>query len=182
MGKKLKKIAYVSSIHSQADIDQIKRIASNDTLLLIGENGGLSPLSIYNELKKINCDGLYIEVTARNKNRDLIATTMISAGYSGFDGIIISSGRFNKKENMAKPVYDLDPSQMLNLAMQLKSENKIGKTFAIGVQSPIGSEAAQARARYFLDNGADFIAIEGDDVIEEFKDRTAILSKMEISS
>ncbi|MCP4131181.1 MAG: hypothetical protein GY754_09395 [bacterium] len=172
------KIKYLASVNDFQDVEQVKTKVSAGEALLIGEYGDLNPLSVYHKAKETVSSKLFMEIQAKNKNRDLIASSMISACKLGFDGIVLTSGLFDKKPGMAKPVYDLDPSQMLKLAAVLREEKKIADNFLIGVRSPAGGAAAKERARSFLENKADFIVLAEPDVFEDLAEKTRIVEDL----
>jgi 5,10-methylenetetrahydrofolate reductase len=121
----------------------------------------ISPLSVIGKLRPEYGGKIFIELTAKNKNRDLIASHLVSAAASGFDGAVLASGVFDKKPGMARPVYDLDPSQMLKAALGLRAGGKLPAGFIIAVRSAVSEGAAMERARWLLRQGADFLAVTG---------------------
>jgi hypothetical protein len=170
----MKRAHYLSSIDTipQA-LDQAKNAPAAD-ILVLGEYGAITPLALAAHLRAAVKTPLYIEIIARNKNRDLIRSYLLSAAAAGFDGILLATGRFNRAPGMAKPVYDMDPSQMLVMALSMRNEGLLPKGFVIAVRAPSGSEAALARARWLLDNGADLIAVE--EPAQGASDRTIIIA------
>ena len=167
-------------MHSRADIDRLKGTTGDGGMVLVGDSGPLDPLAFAAELKSACAAGVFLELTARNRNRDEIRTRLVTSSAVGFAGVIISSGLFNKSENMAKPVYDLDPTQIVMLAGILKKEGRIRDDFTIGVRSAAGTGAVSARAQFLLSNGASFIAFPDDAAPGEFDDRTVVLQPVQI--
>ena len=174
MGKKIMKLKYKPSLNSIEDVDHIKKSIKSEDMVLVGDYGAVNPLALVDKLKELDCSGLFLEVTSADKNRDAIESAILSAAVTGFKGVVIASGLFNKKNGMGKPVYDLDTPQMLKLAASMKEEKKIDGEFQIGVRSPSGSKAADARSRYFMENGADFLLFTGDDISGEAADKSFI--------
>ncbi len=156
---------------------QIKKVFSGEAVLLLGEYGVLSPLAAITKAREAFSGRIYLELIAKNKNRDLIESFLISAASSGFDGVVIASGRFDKKTGMGRPVYDLDPAQILKAAVQLKGEGRLPAGFAITVRSAAAGEAALERARYFLRSGADCLAVSAPPP-EELKGRAIFIEEI----
>ena len=78
---------------------------------------------------------------------------------------------------MGKPVYDLDPSQTLKLAVTLRKQGTLPEKFKIGIRTPTGSSAAHERARFFIDNGADFLGVHEGASIPEYENKTIIIKE-----
>jgi len=173
----MKYIKYLPSVDDISEIEYFIKGLSPDDLILIGEYGQLNPFSIYYEIKSCFNGEIFIEINARDKNKDLIVSYICTAFSLGFKGLVISSGKFEKKEGMAKPVYDLDPSQILMVAVSLK-EKKFGDDFIIGIRSASGTGAVYERAKFFIENGADFLVFDNNNVIEDFKNRTVIIQEI----
>jgi len=149
-------------------------VTEQGTALVLGEYGLLNPLAIMHELKSSWEGDIYLELTAAGKNRDLIKSYLVSAAQSGFAGVVLASGLFTIAPGMGKPVFDLDPAQMLKLALDLKTKAVIPENFIIAVRAPEGGEAALARARFFLENGAD-LAVYKNAPPEALKDHAALI-------
>jgi len=171
-------LKYLAKADSLNDIEAIRGKLSADDALLVGEYGSLLPLAFFAELRKLPCEKILYEMTARNKNRDVVRSSIITAYTLGFDGVVIASGQFRKGDNMARPVYDLDPAQMLNMMMHLQMDRVMSTSFLIGVRAPVGSEAAKARARYYLENGADLLVIGKNDAPAGTTKKTVILEEL----
>ena len=180
MGRKiaLVKLLYIPSLES---IDRVRAACGAQGRagepLLLGEYGPYSPLAVAGRIREFHGGPLFLELIAKNKNRDLVRSSLVSAPLSGFDGVVLASGRFLKGPGMAKPVYDLDPSQMLILAARMRNEGTLPETFTIAVRAPSGDGAASARARFFLENGADYLAFSAPPA-DEFKDRGLTIEEL----
>lgn len=166
---------YIPCLNTIFEVDRLKKEIGENEAILLGEYGSISPLAAFHHIKGHFAGKIFLELIAKNKNRDLIKSYIITASSAGFDGIIIASGKFDRKESMAKPVYDLDPSQILLMAHSLRKSNLLPGDFEIGVRSAAGNGAVRERARFFLEHGADFIALAGVNPIEEFRDRTVYI-------
>lgn len=162
---------YIPSVHSRENLAALLRKAGAAKLLLIGEYGTLSPLTLINEIKTQFKGRVFLELIAANKNRDLITSYVLSAASAGFDGVVIASGNFSASGPMARPVYDLDPSQMLSMISALKKEGLLPASFTIAARSAVGNGAIAARARYLLAHGAEYLAVS-EQPGDEFKDKT----------
>jgi hypothetical protein len=155
------KLTYLASIESaEAALAAGARVPAG-TGLLLGEYGAIDPLAVFGSIRKSFDGPILLEILAKNKNRDLIRTSLISSAACGFDGALLASGLFGAGAGMAKPVYDLDPAQMLRLALDLKKDGMLPSSFTIAVRSAAGEGPAERRARFYLDEGADYIALEG---------------------
>lgn len=175
-------LLYLPRIESVDDIRSIDNHCAENENLLAGEYGSLSPLSFYHELKKLGCGNHLVEIMLRNKSRDLVESYLVSASTLGFGGAVIATGTFEKRTNMPMPVYDLDTAQALRLAMEIKRNGKLRADFQIGVRATGGSEAAQARARYFVLAGADFIVMPGGEMVQGLEEFTVLLREMKSAS
>ncbi|HSV96866.1 MAG TPA: hypothetical protein VLM75_08025 [Spirochaetota bacterium] len=154
------RLAYIASIESiESAAASCAKVPAGSGILL-GEYGRISPLAIAGHIGKAFTGPMFIEIVSKNKNRDLVHSGLVSSSICGFDGAVLASGLFDAGAGMAKPVYDLDPAQMLKLALKLKSEGTIPSSFIIIVRSAAGDGAAERRARHYLDEGADFIALD----------------------
>ncbi|MCX7678700.1 MAG: hypothetical protein N2316_05725 [Spirochaetes bacterium] len=144
---------YCSKITNPAAVRERLKNCS-ESYVLCGEYG-LSPFLLTRD--EISAKRLLYEVVLSNKNRNLFCDTILSAHAARFCGIVISSGSFEKTLSMPMPVFDLDVTQALSLATSLRKNGKIAPDFLLGVRAPSGSEAAEYRARYLIELGADFI-------------------------
>ncbi len=166
---------YISGIHNLNQFNTALAHADTEVPLLIGDSGLMDPLLLLTKALEKSESGVYIECSGRDRNRDSIRSLIISAGAMGAAGIVFVAGRFNREGNMAKPVYDLDPTQMLHLALDLKKQDLLNNGCSLLVRAAPGSETALARARSQLKAGADFIAIEGGDIYDEIREKTAVI-------
>lgn len=155
------RLSYLASIESIDTAVAAGAKIPAESGLLLGEYGTINPLVIFGHLRTSFIGPLLLEILAKNKNRDLIRSNLISSAAGGLDGVILASGLFGASGGMAKPVYDLDPAQMLRLALKLRSEGTLPASFTIAVRSAAGDGASERRARWYLDEGADYIALEG---------------------
>jgi hypothetical protein len=162
-------IAYYPNI---ADLSAAEAFAKkhNDRYILFGERG-LSPF-----LMKFDGNSLFplIEIALSNKNRELFSNTILSAPKAGFSGAVITTGSFKRNENMPMPVFDLDVTQALRIAIELKKNGLLPHDFRIGVRAASGSEPAELRARHFIELGADFIVLSNANMISGIEARTMI--------
>lgn len=143
-------------------IDEISAIANKvkpDEPILVGEYGSLNPLAFAANIRSINGGRKYLELILKNKNRELVETTLVTAAAVGLDGVVIASGTFNKSASMGKPVYDLDQAQALLLAISMRRAGRLPVAFQIGVRSAAGNGAVRERNVFYLREGADFILI-----------------------
>lgn len=141
--------------------EKLKKTDEKKTGLLLSDEGGYSPLAVIHEIKSWWKGPLYMELTSSGKNRDLIRSYMISAARAGCSGVVMAAGKMKIAAGMGKPVFDLDPAQMLRMAVSLRNEGILPAGFSLIVRSPEGSAAALERARYFIKNGADRLAMRG---------------------
>ncbi len=139
--------------------------------MLFGEYG-LSPLVM--KIDRTLSPSPLMEIVLSNKNRELFIAFLRSAHAAGFSGAVIASGRFEKKDDMPMPVFDLDTTQALTIAVDLKKNGSLPDDFVIGVRAASGSEPAELRARHFLDLGADFIVLSNKNIIKGLESRTMI--------
>ncbi len=179
MGEKIvRSLKYLPAMNRPDDLISVAGKLQEGDSLLLGEYGSLLPLAFSESLKKVPCDKKFFEIIARNRNRDLIKSAILSTHSCGLDGIVIASGAFRKSEDMAKPVYDLDPTQTLRMVLELQMEQKLPADFLIGMRAPVGSEAAHARSRYFLQNGADFLVIQEGEAFAELAKKTVTIQEL----
>ncbi|HPA71014.1 MAG: hypothetical protein KBA61_13540 [Spirochaetes bacterium] len=171
-------LLYLPRIESVDDIRAAGKSCAENESLLAGEYGSLSPLSFHHELSKLGCGNVLIEIMLRNKSRDLAESYLVSASTLGFAGAVIATGAFEKRANMPMPVYDLDATQALMLAVGLKKRGTLRANFKIGVRAASGSEAAQARARHFVIAGADFIVMPHGEMVQGLEESTVLLREM----
>ncbi len=171
-------IKYIPAIDHISTIDELKKAIQPDDSVLLGEYGLLNPIALFSKMKEIRCKKLYLELLSKNKNRELIASYLLTGATVGFDGVVIASGNFNKSEDMGKPVYDLDPSQILRLALSMRSGGSINKNFAVGVRAATGSVPAEERSLFFLNEGADFIAVKDNTINDDLKKRAVIIQEL----
>jgi hypothetical protein len=176
----MKIVKYIPAIEHLHLIDGLKDIIQPDDMVLFGEYGVFNPLSLVSAIHELNCQKRYLELIARNKNRELIRSSLHTGAAVGFDGVIIASGSFNKQSGMGKPVYDLDPTQILKLALALRREGGIDQSFSIGIRVAIGDGAPAARARFLLKEGADLIAVTEDPVIDDLRERAVLIEEVNI--
>ncbi|HON77999.1 MAG TPA: hypothetical protein PK544_05880 [Spirochaetota bacterium] len=167
---------YIPALNTTEHIASMLSDIGPEKEILFGEYGAMLPLAAP-AAGAMNGGKRFIEIILSNKNRDLAAASLVSAAQLGFDGVVIASGVFGKKEGMGKPVYDLDPSQALMLATTLRKQKTLPETFTIGIRTPTGSGAAHERARFFIENGADFLAVPEGASIPEFEDKTVIIKE-----
>lgn len=174
----MKTVHYLSALN---DIAQAKEIigksVSPESILLVGEYGRLNPLSFAGEIKKAHGGRLFLELITKNKNRDLVRSYLVSAPAAGFDGVVIAAGRLSREAYMARPVYDLDPAQTLKMAVELRQKGELPTAFQIALRSASGESAMLERARYYLEQGADFLATSGSHM-EELKERTLMIEEI----
>lgn len=167
---------YIPELNTTADIISLLSDIGPDKDVLFGEYGRLLPW-VVQSTDAMKGGNRFVEIILKNKNRDLVTSSLISAAASGFQGALIASGIFGKKTGMGKPVYDLDPSQTLMLAIALRKEGSLPANFRIGLRAPTGSGAARERLRFFMENGADFIAVTESMPFPEFEDKTVIIKE-----
>lgn len=154
------KLVYMASIESMdAGAAALGRIPEK-TALLLGEYGPIDPLAAVNRVRESFDGAVLLEIIARNKNRNSIKSAILTAASCGFDGVLLASGVFSAGGGTAKPVYDLDPPQMLKLALGLRTRGIVPESFVIAVRSASGSGPAELRARWYIEEGADYIALE----------------------
>jgi hypothetical protein len=167
---------YIPELNTAADTIALLSDIGPDKDVLFGEYGRLLPW-VLQSTDAMKGGNRFVEIILKNKNRELITSSLISAAASGFQGAVIASGIFGEKIGMGKPVYDLDPSQTLMLAMALRKEGSLPGNFRIGLRAPMGSGAAQERVRFFMENGADFVAVTENMPSPEFEDKTVIIKE-----
>ncbi len=155
------RLVYIASIESIEFVAASCAKVPAGTGILLGEYGRINPLAIAGDIRKSFTGPMFIEIISKNKNRDLVHSTLVSSSACGFDGAVLASGLYNAGAGIAKPVYDLDPAQMLKLALELKGNGKIPASFIIATRSATGEGPVSRRARFYLDAGADYIALEG---------------------
>jgi hypothetical protein len=147
-------IAYYPNIENLSAAEAFAKKHA-DRYILFGERG-LSPFLM-------KCDGnalpFLVEIALSNKNRELFINTLLSAPKAGFSGAVITTGSFERNDNMPMPVFDLDATQALRIAIELKQNGLLPHDFRIGVRAAAGSEPAELRARHFIALGADFIVL-----------------------
>ncbi len=174
-------LAYLPRIDSIEELRSLEKTLSGDEHLLAGEYGTLSPLHFHHELPNTLRGNTLIELLLKNRNRELVESGFITASLLGFAGAAIATGLFDKRPGMPMPVYDLDTSQALRLALDLKQHGKLRADFSIGVRAASGSEASRARARYFIENGADFIVITDGGSVPGLEEKTIPLRELKVS-
>jgi len=155
----------------------IRRAVSPGDTLMLGEYGPLAPIAFFNGLSKLHAGKIFLELITKNKNRDLVRSFMTTAAASGFQGVVIATGVLKKEDYMARPVYDIDPTQVLKMAIDMRASGLLPKTFTIGIRTASGCCAVIERARYLVDNGADFLASRGEK-IEEFRNLTVAIEEI----
>lgn len=174
-------IKYIPAIDSVDTIDDLKTVIQPKDLVLLGEDGLLNPLPLFSRMREITCKRLYFELLSKNKNRDLIESFLLTGAAVGFDGVVIASGSFKKSENMGKPVYDLDPSQILKLALSMRSAGRIPENFDVGVRAATGDGPARERSLFLINEGADFIVVKDSNINDDLKKRAFIIQLEEAS-
>lgn len=174
-------IKYIPAIDSVDTIDELKTVIQPKDLVLLGEDGLLNPLPLFSRMREITCKRLYFELLSKNKNRDLIESFLLTGAAVGFDGVVIASGSFKKSENMGKPVYDLDPSQILKLALSMRSAGRIPENFDVGVRTATGDGPARERSLFLIKEGADFIVVKDSNINDDLKKRAFIIQLEEAS-
>lgn len=172
----MRTLYYIPELNTMADISSLLSDIGPDKEILFGEYGPLLPWAVPSDGPGSK-ENIFIEIILKNKNRDLVASSLVTAAGLGFRGAVIASGVFGEKVGMGKPVYDLDPSQALMLAEGLKKQGSLPENFIIGLRAPAGSAAAETRARFFIDHGADFIAVTEGAPIPEHQDKTVIIKE-----
>ena len=171
-------LLYLPRLESVTTIRAAAKECAGYESLLAGEYGILPPLSFYHELKKLGCGNVLVEILLSNKNRELVESHLVTASVLGFSGAVIATGAFGKRADMPMPVYDLDTTQALRLAVDLRTRGRLRADFMIGVRAAWGSEAAQQRARYFVLGGADFIVMQGGEMVQGLEEFTVLLREM----
>lgn len=174
-------LIYIARIDSVDELRSLESQVSGNEGLLTGEYGTVSPLYFHHEMPAPLREKTQVELILKNRNRDLAETFLITASLLGFAGAVIATGTFDLKPGMAKPVYDLDASQALRLALDLKRGRKLREDFLLGVRAASGSEASRERARYFIDNGADLIVITDGGSVPGLEERTIPLRELKVS-
>lgn len=172
---------YIPAIDSTDTIDDLKTVIQPNDSVLLGEDGLLNPVPLFSRMREIPCKKLYFELLSRNKNRDLIESFLLTGAAVGFDGVVIASGAFKKSENMGKPVYDLDPSQILKLALTMRSAGRIPENFDVGIRAATGGGPARERSLFFINEGADFIVVKESTIDDDLKKRAFIMQLEEVS-
>jgi hypothetical protein len=171
-------IKYLPALGDLAQAGAVIRDAvSPDDVLMVGEYGTLAPIALHADLKQLHPGKIFLELITQNKNRDLVRSFMATAAASGFDGVVIATGVLKKEEYMARPVYDIDPTQVLKMAIEMRKAGLLPPAFAIGIRTASGCCAVIERARYLVDSGADFLASHGDK-IEEFRNLTISIEEI----
>jgi hypothetical protein len=174
-------LVYLPRLDSIGELRSLEKLLSGDEHLLAGGYGTLSPLHFHHELPNTMRGRILIELLLKNHNRELAESGLITASMLGFAGAVIATGLFDKHPGMPMPVYDLDTSQALRLALDLKQNGKLRANFSIGVRAASVSEASRARARYFIDNGADFIVITDGGSVPGLEERTIPVRELKVS-
>lgn len=173
---------YMPRIESLSKIEDLGCRGEEGVALLVGEYGPLAPLALFRELKGAGCGEIYIEIILRNKSRELVASSLITASAVGFSGACIATGLFDRREHMPKPVYDLDIAQTLRLVMELRADGSLRRDFLVGARGAAGCDAARDRARSFLDAGADFIALPHGELIPGLETRIRAVREVAAAS
>ncbi len=162
-------LAYYPRIENINAADEWAKERRGD-YMLFGEYG-ISPLVM--KIAGSISPSPMMEIVLSNKNRELFTASLRSAHAAGFSGAVITSGRFEKKDDMPMPVFDLDTTQALTIAVEAKKNGSL-PDFLIGVRAASGSEPSELRARHFLDLGADFIVLSNKNSIKGLESRTVI--------
>lgn len=144
---------YFPKITNTAMVEEWAR-RDEEKYIICGEYG-ISPLLI--RIDQNSPSKLLYEILLSNKNRQLFYNLIISAYKARFAGIVIASGIFEKNAPMPMPTYDLDATQALKLALEVRKTGTVSPNFLIGVRAPSGSKPAELRAQQFIQLGADFI-------------------------
>ncbi len=168
-------LLYIRDIDTLEKFDSLLAGIDPEKPILVSDAGTIDPLLMMIRARNARESGIYLECTGRNRNRDGIRTLLITAGQMNPAGIVFGAGRFNRVENMAKPVYDLDPTQMLAMAVGLRDEKLLNSDCLLLVRAAAGSPSALARARSLLESGADYIALEGNELYDEIREKTAVI-------
>lgn len=161
-------VSYIPSLMSLNDLDSLSPNLKGDENILFGEYGSFNPLAVYDRVKNLTKGKLLLEIISRNKNRNLIQSSLITASILGFHGVVLASGIFQRETPMAKPVYDLDPTQMLLMALNLRQSGSLRQDFIIALRSSSGMGPAETRARYLLEKGADYLVFEREEDCKPF--------------
>ncbi len=167
-------LAYYPRIEDISAAQEFTKTAQGH-YVLFGEYGIL-PLVLKID-EKLSPRPLY-EIILSDKNRMLFINTLLSAHATFFSGAVISSGQFEKKDNMPMPVFDLDTTQALCAAVELKKKGTLPADFLLGVRAASGSETAELRARKFIDLGADFIVLSNAKPIHGLESHTMFLKTL----
>ncbi len=154
------KLAYVASIESMEQASALGASVPDKTALLLGEYGAISPMAVLDRVRQSLKEPVLLELLAKNRNRDLIRSSIITSAACGFQGVLLASGVFSSGDGKAKPVYDLDQAQMLRLALGLRETGAIPNSFVIAVRCASGNAPAELRARWYIEEGADYVALE----------------------
>lgn len=169
------KIAYYPYIEK---IEQAAEFAEqyHGQYILFGEYG-LSPFLLNTATTLLH--STLCEIVLSNKNRRLFATSLLSAHAARFSGAVIASGVFEKSEHMPMPVFDLDCTQALLIAIGLKKSKTLPQDFLIGVRAASESEIAELRARKFIELGADFVVLSNAKPIPGMETQTMFLESLQ---
>jgi len=154
------RLAYMASIESMEQVAALGANVPDKTALLLGEYGAICPIAVLDGIRQTLKGPVLLELLSKNKNRDLIRSSIITSAACGFQGVLLASGIFSSGDGKAKPVYDLDQAQMLRLALGLRETEAIPNSFIIAVRSASGNAPAELRARWYIEEGADYIALE----------------------
>ncbi|MGD9124391.1 MAG: methylenetetrahydrofolate reductase [Desulfarculaceae bacterium] len=108
------------------------RLAPKADALVVSDNSGarlhMSPVTACSALKQDAQAEVILTLTCRDRNRLALSSEMLAAAAAGIGNLLLVSGDFVSLGDhpQAKPVYDLDSVQALQLAMALAQGRDLG--------------------------------------------------------
>jgi len=148
-----------------------KGLVSAGGFHLYNPGGGLSPLALGSFLQEELGKEIYLHFHPADRNRAALFSDLITASALGLEKVVLSSGQHPVKTRFpqAKPVYDLDLLQLLQMAHRVRAgfdpagESEFiegGVSLQIGVSAKVDSPLELLRLKQMVDMGADYVFLK----------------------
>ncbi len=148
-------------------IDGLKRFDEFDAFV-VDECGGVSAAVVAERVRR-DCDKeIFLKITCRDRNRIAIHSQLATAAAAGFTNLALADGAHPVHTSFpdAKPVYELDALGLLGLIrgrapgfQETANPALASVSWRVGVCLGGCTAADMARARKFLDFGADLFFV-----------------------
>jgi hypothetical protein len=152
----------------EAFLAAAKGLTSAGGFHLYNPGGGLSPLALGSLLQEELGKEIYLHFHPADRNRAALFSDLITASALRLDKVVLGSGQHPAKTRFpqAKPVYDLDLLQLLQMTQRVRAgfdpaggSLEGGVPLQIGVSAQADSPVELLRLKQMIELGADYVLL-----------------------